>query len=129
MGGRSRSDRFARAVGLPIVYLMKDRDKATGHVTVTGIRGDVRGKDVVIFDDIINTGATAIKTSAFLKQRGAKRICVLATHAVLAGDAAGKLAHSPIDRVVVTDTILIPKEKLFPSLSIVSVAPLIASAL
>ena len=128
-GGKSRSARFAKTVGLPIVYLEKDRDKATGKVTVTGISGDVGGRDAVIFDDIINTGATAIKTSAFLKVHGAKRIFFLATHAVLAGDAAEKLAASPIDQVVVTDTIAIPKEKRFNKLTIVSVAPLLADAI
>ena len=128
-GGKSRSWRFAKTIGFPIVYLEKDRDKATGKVSVTGIKGDVRGKDVVIFDDIINTGATAIKTSAFLKNHGAKRIIFLATHAVLAGDAEEKLAASPIDQVVVTDTIAIPKEKRFSKLSIVSVAPILADAI
>ncbi len=128
-GGKSRSARFATTVGLPIVYLEKDRDKATGKVTVTGINGDVAGRDIVIFDDIINTGATAIKTSAFLKSCGAKRIIFLATHAVLAGDASEKLAASPIDRVVVTDTIAVPEEKRFSKLSIVSVAPILADAI
>lgn len=128
-GGKSRSTRFAKTMGLPIVYLEKDRDKVTGKVMVTGVKGDVSGKDVVIFDDIINTGATAIKTSAFLKERGAKRIYFLATHAVFAGDASRKLAESPIDQVIVTDTIFIPKEKQFRKLSIVSVAPLVANAL
>ncbi|MBI3559808.1 ribose-phosphate pyrophosphokinase, partial [Candidatus Gottesmanbacteria bacterium] len=128
-GGKSRSGRFAKSVGLPIIYLEKERDTVTGKVTVTGVSGDVRGDDVVIFDDIINTGATAIKTSAFLKSRGVKRIFFLATHAVLAGDAAQKLAASPIDHVVVTDTIAVPKEKKFTKLSIVSVAPLLADAI
>ncbi len=128
-GGKSRSGRFAKTVGLPIVYLEKDREKVTGQVSVTGIKGDVMGRDVVIFDDIINTGATAIKTSQFLKGRGAKRIFFLATHAVLAGDASAKLAASPIDRIVVTDTIVVPKEKRFKKLTIVSVASLLANAL
>ena len=128
-GGKSRSARFAKTVGFPVVYLEKNRDKGTGNVTVTEVSGDVGGKDVVIFDDIINTGATAIKTSQFLKGRGAKRIFFLATHAVLAGDAAQKLSQSPIDRIVVTDTIVVPKEKRFEKLTIVSVASLLANAL
>jgi len=128
-GGKSRSWRFAKTIGFPIVYLEKDRDKVTGNVSVTGIKREVRGKDVVIFDDIINTGATAIKTSQFLKSHGARRIFFLATHAVLAGDASVKLAASPIDRIVVTDTIVVPKEKRFEKLTIVSVASLLANAL
>lgn len=129
MGGKSRSERFAKEVGLPIVYLEKTRDKVTGEVTVTNISQDVKNHDVVIFDDIINTGATVIKTSEFLKSRGVGKIYFMATHAVFAGDAAVKLSKSAIDEIVVTDTIALPKEKLFEKLTILSVAPLIAEAL
>lgn len=128
-GGKSRSARFARLLNLPIVYLEKDRDKASGKVAVTGIQGNVQGKDAVIFDDIINTGATAIKTSQFLKQKGALKIYFLATHAVLAGAASLQLAESLIDQVIVADTIFIPKAKQFSKLSIISVAPLLADAI
>lgn len=128
-GGKSRSARFAHLTNLPIVYLEKDRDKISGKVVVTGIQGDVKNKAVVIFDDIINTGATAIKTSQFLKQKGALKIYFLATHAVLAGASSFQLAESLIDQVIVTDTILIPKEKQFSKLSIISVAPLLGDAI
>lgn len=128
-GGKSRSENFAKNVRLPIVYLDKSRDLTTGAVSVTGISGSVVDRDVVIYDDIINTGATAIKTSEFLRARGAKKIFFLATHAVFAGDAVSQLTRSSIDRVIVTDTIAIPKQKMFDALQIVSVAPLIANAL
>lgn len=128
-GGKSRSERFAKSVGLAILYLEKERDLETGKVTVKSISDDVFNRDVIIFDDIINTGATAIETINFLKQHGAKRVFFLATHAVLAGDAQEKLAASSIDRIIVTDTIAIPKEKRFAKLEIVSVAPLLAQAI
>lgn len=125
-GGKSRSERFAKSVNLPIAYLVKKRNLETGEVTVVNIEGDVKGRDVVIFDDIINTGATAIRTSQFLRVHGAKKIYFLVTHAVLAGDAPQKLAKSMIDQVIMTDTITIPKEKKFPKFWVVSVAPLLA---
>lgn len=128
-GGKSRSEKFASNMQLPIVYLDKTRDVETGEVHITGISGDVKGRDVVIFDDIINSGATAIKTSEFLKQHGVGRIYFLATHAVLAGNAVTSLEHSAIDKVIVADTVVIPKEKLFTKLSIVSVAPMLAEAI
>jgi ribose-phosphate pyrophosphokinase len=128
-GGKSRSERFAKSAGLPIAYLVKKRDLATGVVTVVNIEGDAHGKEVIIFDDIINTGATAIQTSQFLKGLGAKKIYFLATHAVLAGDASEMLGKSTIDGVIVTDTIAIPKKKQFSNLSIVSVASLLADAI
>lgn len=128
-GGKSRSEKFAQALSLPIVYLDKARNPVTGEVAVIGIAGDVQNKQIIIFDDIINSGATAVKTSQFLKSKGARYICFLATHAVLAGRAPHLLQKSMIDSIMVTDTILIPQEKQFPKLSTVSVAPLLADAI
>ncbi len=128
-GGTSRSELFAASVGLPVVYLDKTRDRQTGEVNVTGISDDVRGKPIVIFDDIINTGATAVKTSAYLREKGATSLYFLATHAVLAGNAVDVLSRSVINGVIVTDTIAIPKEKHFPKLTVISVASLLADAI
>lgn len=128
-GGRSRSEDFAREMGLPTVYLEKKRDLKTGVVAVVGIDGEVSEKNVVIFDDIINTGETAIKTSEFVKGVGGNSVYFLATHAVLAGNASILLTESFIDHVVVTDTIAIPQKKKFPKLSIVSAAALLADAI
>jgi len=126
-GGTSRSERFAKEAGEDIAYLQKNRDLASGEVTIRSMEGDVSGKCVVIFDDIINTAETAVKTSRFVKQRRAKEVYFLATHAVLAGDASQKLAHSDIDRIVVTDTIVVPKEKQFYKLTVISVSHELAS--
>ncbi len=128
-GGKSRSDRFAKEVGLNIAYLEKSRDRQTGAVNITGIEGTVAGKDVVIFDDIINTGATALKTSEFVKRKGAKAVYFLATHAVLAGSASIDLRRSVINKVIVTDTISVSKEKYFDKLFIISVSQLLADAI
>lgn len=128
-GGKSRSERFAKAVNFPIVYLAKSRDLASGEVQVTGIEGSVDGKDVIIFDDIINTGSTAIRTSEFLKKNGAVSIHFLATHGVFAGSAVASFAQSPIQKVIVTDSVYISNDKQFASLTIVSVASLLAGAI
>ena len=128
-GGKSRSDRFAKTNGIPIVYLEKKRDLQSGNVTILGSSENIRGESVIIFDDIINSGATAIKAGEFLTQHGAKHILLLATHAVLAGNASHDLSESPIDRFVVTDTIAITKDKMFPKLEVVSVAPLLAETI
>lgn len=129
MGGKARSERFARSVGLSIVYIDKQRNKHTGEVTVLGISEPVAGRDVIIYDDIINTGATVIKTSEYLKDHGARSVRFLATHAVFAGPAVDRLKESSLDDVIVTDTILIPKEKHFKNLSIISVSKLLADGI
>lgn len=128
-GGTSRSERFAGHIHAQIAYLSKSRDVATGAVSVSGLEGDVTGKTAVMFDDIINTGSTAVKTSEFVKARGASSVWFLATHAVLAGDAARALEGSVIGRVIVTDTIAIPDNRRFDKLSVVSVASLFADAI
>lgn len=128
-GGATRSESFARHIAVPIVHLEKKRNHDTGDVSVTDISGDVKDKMVIIFDDIINTGATAVETSAFLKQHGATKVVFLATHAVFAGDAVSVLMEGSIDRVVVTDTIAIAGDKMFDRLTVVSVSSLLATAI
>lgn len=128
-GGKSRSERFAKDINLPVIYLEKTRDVESGEVKITGMDGDVTGKTVVIFDDIINTGSTAIKAGEFVKRRGATCVYFLATHAVLAGQACTDLAQSVIGEIVVTDTIVIPKEKRFEKLVVASVSSLLADAI
>jgi len=127
-GGRNRSEDFAREFNLPILYIKKKRDLKSGKVKV--LKGPkVFGKEVVIFDDIINTGGTIAQEAKALKKSGAKRIIVLAVHPVFSGKAASILDNSPVDEAIVSDTILLPKEKFFPKLKIVSVAPLLAGCI
>ena len=128
-GGQSRSTRFAKSVGLSTVYLEKERDLVTGDVKVVYASHSVKSRGIIIFDDIINTGSTAIVASEFLKDHGAERIFFLATHPVLAGNASVALSNSPIDKVIVADTIYVPPEKISSKMTIVSVAPLLADAI
>lgn len=125
-GGRNRSDNLAEILNLPVAHLDKTRDLAGGAVSIQGIDKDISGETVIIFDDIINTGSTAIATAGFLHEKGAKQIFFFATHGVFSGQATKNIQNSPIDKVVVTDTIYIPPEKVFPKLKIISVADLIA---
>ena len=128
-GGKTRSEVFAKEAHLPMVYLDKARNYETGRVSITGIEGEVSGKDVVIFDDIINTGATSIEAARYLKEQGAKHIYMLATHAVLAGSAVIDLAGSVVEDVFVTDYIFVPQSKQFDRMSIISLAPILADAI
>jgi len=128
-GGVSRSERFAKEMKLPILHVTKTRDLVNGQVTVVGIDGSVAKKTVIVFDDIINTGETAIKLGEFVKNQGATQVYFLATHAVLAGKASHTLSQSVIDQVIVTDTIAIQKRKMFDKLSVISVTPLLVDAI
>lgn len=104
-GAVKASGAFARELGVPIVYMDKRRDLTTGEVQVTGMSGDVQGKEVLIVDDMIATGGTAMTVAAYLKERGAQRVTIAATHHLYVPGAQEKLEASAIDEVVVTDTV------------------------
>lgn len=127
-GGVGRSGEFAKIAGLPIAYLDKSRDLVTGKVTIHGIDKSINAKTVIIYDDIINTGSTAVETAKFLHAKGAKKIIFIGIHAVLSGMASKNIQNSFIDEAITTDTINIPKEKLFKKLKIITVKDLVANA-
>src|SRR5687768_8712118 len=78
---------------------------------------------------MIDTGGTMANAVHALKDRGATKVYAAATHALLSGSAAEKLAASPLEELVVTNTIRIPEERRFPQLTVLSVAELLADAI
>jgi ribose-phosphate pyrophosphokinase len=92
--------------------------------------GEVKNRDVIILDDMIDTAGTLTAAAKALKERGAMKIFAYASHAVFSGQAIERIVESPIDKVVVTNTIpLSPQAKACGRISQVSVAPLIAEAI
>ncbi|PJC42655.1 MAG: hypothetical protein CO040_03435 [Candidatus Pacebacteria bacterium CG_4_9_14_0_2_um_filter_36_8] len=77
----------------------------TGQVTTTKLDGEVKGKNIFIFDDAILSGQTVVEVAKMLKEQGAKEIHFLATHGVFTGDALESLAKSMVDSVTVTNSI------------------------
>jgi ribose-phosphate pyrophosphokinase len=130
VGGVKRARNLAYVLDFPMIVMEKKR-YLDRHDTSQSFQiiGDVKGKTAIIVDDIISTGETIVHSAESLKAAGAKRVFVYATHAVLAADASEKLKSSAIDELMVTDTIVTPKEKQFPKLHIISVAPLLADAI
>ncbi len=103
-------------------YVETRRDRLTGKVTVERKTLSVKGRDVIIFDDIISSGGTMIKAIKWIKEQGAKSVYAACVHPLLVGDAQDKIMKSGADGIVGTDCV--PS-----SISLVSVAPLIAKAL
>ena len=95
---------LSKKSGTPYVHLQKRR---TGPdiISMKGLTGDVKGKDVVIVDDMISTGSTIIEASKLLKAAGARRISAVATHGIFAKGCEEKIDASPISKVYVTNTI------------------------
>lgn len=120
------ADRLASP--LAIVHKRRDPDKPN-QVQVNEIVGDVSGRDCLLVDDMIDTGGTILAAAKALKANGASRVIVAATHAVFSHPAVERLSDPVIDSVVVTNTLPITPDKEFESLTVLSIAPLIAKAI
>lgn len=107
-GGLKRARVFANLVNLDLIHLDKHRDLATGEVKTLGVTQPVDGKTIVIFDDIINGGGTVVESAKFLKEHGAAKVIFIATHGIFANNGREKIANSPVDQVVVSNTIAQP---------------------
>lgn len=104
-GGLKRARVFAEKIGSELVNVDKHRDLATGKTQAIDVSGDVNGKIVVVFDDVINSGGTVINTAELLKARGAAEVHFFATHGLFADNGKAKIEASVIDSVIVTNSV------------------------
>jgi ribose-phosphate pyrophosphokinase len=119
-----------RLGGCPLAFIHKTRDPNVPNQAVANrVVGDVEGRTCLIVDDMIDTGGTVVKAADALMAAGARDVMVAATHGVLSDAAVDKLKNAPIREVVVTNTLPILDERRFDSLTILSIAPLIARAI
>jgi ribose-phosphate pyrophosphokinase len=93
------------------------------------IGAPVEGKTALIFDDMISTGDSICGAADVMHSHGAGRIYLAATHGILCGGAIERIRNSPVDGVVITDTIPLSPEKAIPKISVLSVAPLLGEAI
>lgn len=128
VGGTTRTRLLAKVLNAPLAIVDKRRPKP-GVAEVENLIGDVKGKNAIIIDDIIDTAGTITEASKILKKFGAKEIYVFATHAVLSGPAIERLKEAPIKEVLLTNTIQLPKEKKINKIKIISVAKLLAETI
>lgn len=126
-GGVERARLLANKIGCPIAIIYKRRPEPN-VAEVLDIIGDVKGKRAIIVDDIIDTAGTVCAASELLLSKGASRVDVVATHGLLSGPAVERLRKSPIEEVVITNTIPAEHKKL-EKLKIVSIASLIGEAI
>ena len=129
--GRVRlTEKFAGHLGAPIAILHKRRDPTQHNVAETlDVIGDVEGRTAVLIDDMIDTAGTIVGAAALLMERGAERVIACATHPLFSGPAVERLTNSVIERVVVTNTIPLPSDLHMDKLVVLSIAPILASAL
>lgn len=127
--GRVASARsYADRLGTAVAIIVKRRT-ALNQSEVLNIIGEVEDKICVLADDMIDTAGTTTNAAWSLKRAGARSVIACATHGVLSGPAIGRLREAPIDRIILTDTIPLAAEKRLPNMEVLSIAPLIASAI
>ncbi|RKD33899.1 ribose-phosphate diphosphokinase [Thermohalobacter berrensis] len=128
IGGVRRARNFGSILDLPIAIIEKRRPKANVS-EVMNIIGDVKGKNVILVDDIIDTAGSMTKAANVLKEFGALEVYACCTHPVLSGPAIERIKDSAIKKLVVTDTIPLSDEKMIDKIEVVSVTPLFGKAI
>lgn len=127
-GGVARANDFRYRIGASLAIIAKQRLRPDA-VEVIEMVGDVRGRTAVIVDDMVSTGGTLLEATHLLRERGAAAVYVVATHAILAGNAAERMRSGVLDRAILTNTIAVPPSKRGESLTVLSVAPLLGEAI
>ena len=107
--------------GCPLAFVHKTRDTTRPNVAVANrVVGDVAGKQCVLVDDMIDTAGTITEAVKVLNAAGAEKVIIAATHGILSDPATRRLSECGADEVVITDTLPVPPEKRFPTLTILS---------
>ncbi len=128
VGSAKMARGFAKRLNASLAIIDKRRPSAN-VAEVLNVVGEVRGKDCLIPDDMIDTAGTMAEAVTALKRLGAEDVYCCATHALLSGPAVDRLMASPVKEVAVTNTIAIPKERRFDRLKVLSIAGLLSKAI
>ena len=128
VGSAKISQSYAKRLGVGFALIDKRRPKPN-EAKVAHIVGDLKNKHVIIIDDMIDTAGTICNAAETAMNQGATSVIAVGTHPVLSGESITRLSNSPIKKVIVCNTIDIPKEKMFDKLEIISVAHVFAEAI
>ncbi|RKZ04242.1 MAG: ribose-phosphate pyrophosphokinase [Candidatus Hydrothermota bacterium] len=129
IGSIKRARHIANKLGNLPIALVDKRRPSPNRAEVINIVGEVSGKDLLIVDDIIDTGSTLCEAAKALKNKGANLIRAAATHGLFSGNAGEKIDQAPIDEVVITDTLTVEEGKKPGKLKILGIANLLGEAI
>lgn len=129
-GGTKRANAYAKHLGVDIAICYKQR-KVANQIDKMTVIGDVKDRDVMLVDDMIDTAGTLTKAADMMMEQGARSVRAICTHAVLSGEACARIERSALTSLIVTDTIPISAEKMAQTNKIeqLSVAPLFGSVI
>jgi len=126
MGGSKRAYAYSKHLHSDVVICYKQRKKAN-VISHMELIGDVKGKNVILVDDMIDTGGTLAHAANLMMERGAKSVRAICTHPILSGGAYEKIENSSLTELIVSDTI--PLKKVTSKIKVVSCAPLFADVM
>ena len=128
VGSAAMGQSYAKRLGFHFALIDKRR-YAPNKAEVSHLIGDLKGKDVLIIDDMIDTAGTIVSASKAAVDEGANSVIAVATHGVLSGPAIERLKSAPINKIIITDTIAVSDDKKIPKMDIVSVADVFSEAI
>jgi ribose-phosphate pyrophosphokinase len=127
-GGVERARAIAKRLRAGLAIIDKRREGPNQAVAMHLI-GDVRARDAVVIDDMIDTAGTLLQAVGAVEREGGRRILACGVHPVLSGPAIDRIQASPLEETVVTNSIPVPPQKRFARLTVLSVAPLLGEAI
>ena len=122
-GGTTRARKLAVVLESPIAIVDKRRPKPNS-AEIMNIIGDIKGKNCIIIDDMIDTAGTISIVISALKEKGAKEVYACCSHAILSGNAIEKISNTPIKELVITNSVELPESKKAPYIVPLSIAEL-----
>ena len=126
MGGSKRAYAYSKFLKSDVVICYKQREKAN-VISHMELIGDVKGKNVILVDDMVDTAGTLTKAAEVMRERGAISVRAICTHALLSGNAYERIENSLLEELIVTDSI--PAKKQSPKIKVLSCADLFASTM
>src|SRR5437899_367336 len=127
-GGVERSRAIAKRLNAGLAIIDKRRE-APNVAAVMHLIGEVDGHDAIVIDDMIDTAGTLVQAVSALEREGARRILACGVHAVLSGPAVDRIGTSPLEEIVVTNSVPVSREKRAARVTVLSVAPLLGEAI
>ena len=128
VGSARMSQAYAKRLGMHFALIDKRR-YAPNKAEIVHLIGDLKGKDVLIIDDMIDTAGTTLNAASAAKENGANSVTAVATHALFSGQSIERIKKSAIGKIIVTDTLSIPDEKKLDNMEIVTVANVFGEAI
>jgi ribose-phosphate pyrophosphokinase len=128
-GASKRARNVAQSLNAPLAIIEKRRTGNNESVEALNVIGDVDGRQAILIDDEVLSGGTLVEGATLLRKQGATTVYAGVTHAIFSGDATRRIEASPIEKMVISDTVPSPPGKQIPQIAVLTVAELMGEAI